>query len=156
MSLLSLVLLFALLFGAGWSFGRSLIYLPVLMSLAPFIWHITLQLQSRPAYSESFRVPFDVYLALAIGLGAILLVIGMVWGHIYPSSVFLFPLLFFIVYMGPWQYLVGQTSVPLESSLENLLFLTLIASLAILSYLLPMFLKLIPVPPLQPPTLDGG
>jgi hypothetical protein len=153
MFLLNILLLLVLLFGAGWAFGRSLAILPVLMSLAPFIWHITGQLYSFKA-SGDFEVPFDVYLALSVGLGAILLVIGIVWGYTYPLSVFLFPLLFFVVYLGPWQYLTGQSSQALGPSLNNLLFTSILASLATLSYLLPMILKLTPAPKLQPPTLD--
>ena len=154
-AMINLILLFILLFGAGWAFGRKLIYVPILMAILPFLWHINLQLNTFESSSSGFTPPFDVYLALTLGLGAILLVIGLVWGHIYPQSVFLFPLLFFLVYLAPWQYLIKYSSVPLKSSPENLLFYAIIASLAILSYLLPIFLKLVPITPLQAPTLDG-
>ena len=153
--MINLILLFVLLFGAGWAFGRSLIYVPVLMAILPFLWHINLQLKTFQSSPSGFNPPFDVYLALALGLGAILLVVGLVWSRIYPQSVFLFPLLFFLVYMAPWQYLTKFSSVPPQPALENLLFYAITASLAILSYLLPMFLKLVPIPTLQTPTLDG-
>jgi predicted acyltransferase len=153
--MINLLLLFILLFGAGWAFGRNLIYIPVLMATFPFIWHINLQLKTFQPSSPAFNQPFDVYLALSLGLGAILTIIGLVWGHIYPLSVFLFPLLFFLVYMGPWQFLVKHSPVQLIPSLDQLIFYSIAACLAILSYLLPMFLKIVPLHTLRPPTLEG-
>lgn len=152
--ILQFLLLFFSLFGAGWAFGRALLFLPVLMSLVPFLGHINQQLHHVQS-SQGSNLPFDIYLALSLGLGAILLIIGVVWSQNYPSSVFLFPLLFFIVYMAPWQYLIRYNLVLPKPSLEQLLFHAIIASFAILSYLLPMFLKLTKFPTLQPPSLDG-
>jgi hypothetical protein len=145
--LINLCILFLLLFGTGWAFGRWLLPLPLIMALVPFVWHLSLQVQSHKSADQAFWI----YLVLACGLGILLLLVGMAWEHSYPLSLYLFPLLSFVVYMAPWQYLVRHTSVDLEPSFNLLLFYAIAASLAILSYLLPMYLKLTPLSP----SLDG-
>jgi hypothetical protein len=152
--MLQLMLLCGLLFGAGWVFGRWLLPLPVMMSLLPFIWHLNLQSHTLRVAGLMDRY-FWVYIILACGLGILLLCIGIAWEHSYPMSLYLFPLLCFVVYMAPWQYLRINSPLTLEPSFDTLLFFSVAAALAILSYLLPMFLKLIPTPTTQPPTLEG-
>jgi hypothetical protein len=148
--LINLCILFLFLFGTGWAFGRWLLPLPVLMALFPFVWHLNLQVQTYRATHLSDQA-FWVYMVLVCGLGILLLLVGMAWEHSYPLSLYLFPLLSFVVYMAPWQYFVRNSSLSLEPFFTPLLFFSIVASLAILSYLLPMYLKLTPISP----SLDG-
>lgn len=149
------MLLLVLLFGSGWAFGYRAVFLPVLMSMVPFIWHINQQLHIFKSTSGGFRIPFDVYLALSIGLGAILVVVGLVWSYQHPLWVPCFPLLALVVYLGPYQYL-RQTSSLAPTPLKDMFFFIILACFGILSYLLPMFLKLSPQPKPHSPSLGGG
>jgi hypothetical protein len=164
MILLELVVFFALLFGAGWVFGRPLIAVPILLSFIPMIWHISTKLPSIRDQLESSQTnpSLNVYLTLVLGLALILLVVGLVWGWRYPLSAFLFPLLMLAVYaIGPWRYLVSHVPLRLESTrLQSLTLFMVAASLGLLSYGLPMMLGLRPKPlfnppMVNPPTLDG-
>jgi hypothetical protein len=116
--------------------GRWLLFIPVLMTFAPFVWHIQQIRQFlitnglEPSLVQSFT-------ALAVGLGLILFVVSTVWAWRYTFSLFLFPLLAMLVYsFGPLLYL--NTKVPaLIFQTNDLSLFAALASLGLLAYTLP-------------------
>jgi hypothetical protein len=164
MVLLELLVFFALLFGAGWVFGRPLMSIPLLLTFIPILWQVSTQLNKLHRQFETLQLNqvlndqvLNVYLALSLGLGMILLVIALVWSWTFPLSAFLFPLLVLAVYtLGPERYLTSHLPFELEpASLQNLTFFMIAASLGILSYALPMMLGLRAKPIVKPPTLNA-
>jgi hypothetical protein len=134
-----LLVLIALYFAGtvfvGTVLGRWLLFIPVLMSFVPFVWHVQhtlVSLYSLPLVPQRFT-------ALSLGLGIVLLAVGLVWAWYYAFSIFMFPLLTLLVYVyGPLAYVRSNLlpSTPPIQTYTISLFAAL-ASLCFIAYTLP-------------------
>jgi hypothetical protein len=115
--------------------GRLTVFIPVLMSFIPFIYHVT---QTRQVLLSYNLGPLsDRFVLLSLGLAILLTAIGLLWAWRYTFSIFLFPFLLLLVYYaGPLSYL---NNLPDALSLQttDVSLFAVLASLGLLAYTLP-------------------
>jgi hypothetical protein len=128
-------LYFAGLVFADMAIGRWLLFIPVLMTFVPFVWHVQ---GTVAALEQEYPELMMRFIALALGLGAITLAIGVIWAWRYTFSIFGLPLLsLFIYYFGPWTYLKSNVPETLLPATDTLSLFAVLASLCLLAYTLP-------------------
>lgn len=134
-----LIVLVALYFAgvvfANTAIGRWFLFIPVVMGFVPFVWHVQ---QTVVALRQDYPDATTRFMALAIGLGVILLTIAAIWAWRYAFSLFVLPFISLLVYyFGPWTYLksaVPSTRLPPTTTLS---LFAVLASLCLLAYTLP-------------------
>jgi hypothetical protein len=128
-------LYFAGLVFAEMAIGRWLLFIPVLMTFVPFVWHVQ---QTVTTLGQDYPDLTTRFIALALGLGVITLAIGLIWAWRYAFSIFGLPLLsLFIYYFGPWTYLNSNVPETLLPVTDTLSLFAVLASLCLLAYTLP-------------------
>lgn len=116
--------------------GRLTVFIPVLMSFIPFVYHVV---QTRPQLLTYNLQPLsDRFVLLNLGLAVLLAATGVLWAWRYTVSIFLFPfLLLFVYYVGPLSYLNNNLPSALPLQTLDISLFAVLASLGLLAYTVP-------------------
>lgn len=116
--------------------GRWTVFIPVLMSFIPFIYHVAQTRQVLLTYN--LMLLSNRFVLLSAGLALLLAAIGVLWAWRYTFSIFLFPLvLLFVYFTGPWTYLSNNLPSTLPLQTRDISLFAVLASLGLLAYTVP-------------------